>query len=160
MTSLNDRHRAWHAKTFFLNISLLIFSNFNHDQLVLKSKFKGLKWQLSSKITEKLLNDVSKGRQMSETWYFMKRKIQNVPLMMINNFNFFLSTMIKISLKTSESVQNDANVSKSAFSLISNIKCHYKRHFYIKKMVNYSIATPSRWSNQSFSEDPYSCANN
>ena len=47
-------------KLFFQNIPLIIFNNFNFDQLVVKIKFKGLKLQLSSRNTEKLLYDVSK----------------------------------------------------------------------------------------------------
>ena len=39
-------------KPFFQNISLEIFNNFNCDQFVVKTNFKGLKWQLSSQITE------------------------------------------------------------------------------------------------------------
>ena len=40
-------------KIIFQNIPLIILNNFNYDQLVVKTKFKGLKRQLSSQITEK-----------------------------------------------------------------------------------------------------------
>ena len=40
-------------KLFFQNIPLIIFTNFNHDQGVVKTRFKGLKRQLSCQITEK-----------------------------------------------------------------------------------------------------------
>ena len=39
---------------FFQNVSLIVLNNFKHDQLYLKSKFQGLKRQLSGKINEKL----------------------------------------------------------------------------------------------------------
>ena len=43
----------------FQNIFIIIlYNNFTYDQLVVKTKFKGLKRQLSSKITEERLNDV------------------------------------------------------------------------------------------------------
>ena len=42
---------------FLQNIPLIIF---NYDQFVANGKFKGLKHQLSSQITEKWLNHVSK----------------------------------------------------------------------------------------------------
>ena len=40
-------------KQFFQNIPFSILNNLNHDQLVVKTNFKGLKPQLSSQITEK-----------------------------------------------------------------------------------------------------------
>ena len=36
----------------FHDIPFNIFNNFNHDQLVVKTKFRGLKRQLSNQITE------------------------------------------------------------------------------------------------------------
>ena len=79
MTSLNDV--IWptlgmvRKNISFQDISLDIFSNFNHDQLVLKTMFEGLKRQLSSHITEKLLNDVSKSHYMSDTGHCMEKEI-------------------------------------------------------------------------------------
>ena len=57
----------------FQNIPLNIFNNFKYDQLVLKIKFKDLKRQLSSQITEKYLNEISKWRHMAETGHSMQK---------------------------------------------------------------------------------------
>ena len=54
----------------------------------MKSKFKGLKQQLSRKITEKLLNDVTKRRHMSEAGHGMKAFSQNNPFDVFNIFKF------------------------------------------------------------------------
>ena len=81
------RHCAWYAKMHFQNIPLLILNNFNHYQLVVRTKFKGLRRQLSSPITEKLLSNVSKWRHMSDTGHDMQKKIQNIPFIIFNNFN-------------------------------------------------------------------------
>ena len=61
------RNWAWYEKNVFQNHSFIAFNNFNNDQLFEKTKFKDLKGQLSSKITEKLLIDVFELRHMSET---------------------------------------------------------------------------------------------
>ena len=54
----------------------------------MKNKFKGLKRQQSSKITEKLLNDASKWRHMSESGHDIHMHFfQNIPLIILNNFN-------------------------------------------------------------------------
>ena len=76
-------------KNFLLqNIPFFIFKNFNHDQLVVKIKFKGLKRQLRSQITEKLLIEVSKWRHMSDTGHGMhKKNFQNIPFIIFNNFD-------------------------------------------------------------------------
>ena len=49
-------------QNLFLRIFLLIYSTTVCDQVVVKTKFKGLKRKFSSQITEKWLNDVSKWR--------------------------------------------------------------------------------------------------
>ena len=72
---------------FFQNIPLIIFNNFNHDQHVVKTKFKGLKRQWSSKTTKEQLNDVSKWRQMPNTRHGMNNFFQNIPPIIFNNFN-------------------------------------------------------------------------
>ena len=53
------RYWAWY-ENFFPNNSFDVFNNFKYDQIFVKSKFKGLRRQLSSKITEELLNDFTK----------------------------------------------------------------------------------------------------
>ena len=62
MTSLNDAicpERGMGCKNVFHNIPLTIFNNFNYDRLFVETKNKGLKRQLSSKITEEWLNEIS-----------------------------------------------------------------------------------------------------
>ena len=75
---------------FFRNIPPIIFSNFNYDQLVVKTKFKGLKRQSSGKITDRWLNDVcSKWRHCPTVGMVFKNFfLQNIPLITFNNFNF------------------------------------------------------------------------
>ena len=53
-------------KHLFQNISLIIFNNFNHDQLAVKTKLKCLKRQLSNQIIEKWSSGVSKWHHMSD----------------------------------------------------------------------------------------------
>ena len=43
------------------------------DQFFVKTEIKGLKRQLSSKITEILLNDISKWHHISDTWNGMQK---------------------------------------------------------------------------------------
>ena len=81
-------HWAWYAKPFFQNIYLIIFYNFNHDQIVVKNKSKGLKRQLSIQITKKRLNDVSKWLHMSDTGYCMQKPFsKRKNLIIFYNFN-------------------------------------------------------------------------
>ena len=63
-----------------------ILNKLNHDQLVMKTNFKGLKRQLSSQITEKLVNDASKWRHMSDNGHVWRKKIQNITFIIFNNF--------------------------------------------------------------------------
>ena len=83
MTSLKDvtcqkLRMVW--QHFLKKDNFIVFKNFKYDQL-----FKGLKWQLSSKITETWLNDVSRWRHMSATGLMLKKKFRNIPLLTIYN---------------------------------------------------------------------------
>ena len=63
MTS-HVRYKVLHEKDFvFQNVFSVMLNNFNHDHIFLKTKFQGLKHQLSGRISEDdkitSLNDVA-----------------------------------------------------------------------------------------------------
>ena len=99
MTSLNDAKcptldLLW--KTFFFKYS----SHYIQQLRILSTcRVKGLKRQLSSKTSEKWLNDVSRWHHMSKTGHGMKKRFfQNISLDIITNFNcdqFVMKTKFK-----------------------------------------------------------------
>ena len=78
MTSLNDvicPTLGMICKNVFFKIFLLSCrTTYNHDQLVVKSKSKGLKRQLSRQITEKWLNDARWRGDNSGIWKRARRQ--------------------------------------------------------------------------------------
>ena len=62
-------------KIFSQNNPFDVFNNFKYDQRFVKKHVSELKCQLSSRITEKWLNDVYKWRPMCNTGHGMQTKI-------------------------------------------------------------------------------------
>ena len=78
----NDVYQWWHMtnmghgiKKEFQNVPLSILNNFNHNKLFRKTKLQGLKHQLSSKISKKWHNDVSKWQYTHQRRDYQMRKI-------------------------------------------------------------------------------------
>ena len=84
---MSDMRHGMKKANFVQNFPLIMLNNFYHERLFPKTKFQGLKRQLSGKINKKWQNDVSKWHHTSETGHDMKKKIQSVSLMMMINFN-------------------------------------------------------------------------
>ena len=97
--ALNIRHWTCYEEFIFENVPLIKFNNFKFYKLGVETNFQGLKRQLSIKISEKWLNDVSRWRHISETGHGMQKCFfQNISLNIFNNINcdqFVVKTKFK-----------------------------------------------------------------